>query len=619
MRRRVLCLYLPEWPIQRLRGELKRQNSEFRIQNSKNATPAAYSAFCILHSALPVVLHARDPRRGDVVVACGAAAYERGVRVGMPLAEAAALSEHGGKCLIWPHDAAADLAELARLAEHCERFSPIVGWSTVEGRKSKVESQISSNLRPSTFDFGPKTWPDCLFLDVTGIGVLFGGEEKLGREVVAELKGVGYAARVAITDTVGAAWALSRQQSSSSVQVLNTEYSVRSTEFPATESASGSLPLFTPPTRTSAGAPALRTLPLNSLRLPAATVDLLSQLGIERLEQLLALPRESLKSRFGELLLLRIDQLLGTAQEMIVPHRPPPQFSAEWLLEYPAEQRELVEQILRELVQRIAAALANRREGALKLGCRLDCAPGRPALLEVGLFRPSADQEHLWDLLQMQLEQAALPGPVGRVRLEAVLTAALENRQGELFAGGEHEAQRQFALLIDRCSSRLGTSAVLRPELTADPLPERAVKYRAGVRQVWSAERGMRNGRMSKVQSPKSKVVRARNAERGMRSELSSAFRVPRSALMRPLSLFSPPQALEVLSVAPDGPPVLFRLAGRMHEVVSSAGPERIETGWWRGRSVRRDYWRVETNGGQRFWLFRQLGSGQWFLHGEYA
>jgi len=83
--------------------------------------------------------------------------------------------------------------------------------------------------------------------------------------------------------------------------------------------------------------------------------------------------------------------------------------------------------------------------------------------------------------------------------------------------------------------------------------------------------------------------------------------------------LHSPPQALEVLSISPDGPPVSFRLKGQKCEVAGSAGPERIETGWWRGRSVRRDYWRVETAAGQRFWLFRQLADGQWFLHGEYT
>jgi hypothetical protein len=211
--RRILCLYLPDWPIQR-----EIQNSEFRTQNSRSIT-ARHSEFCILSSVFPVLLHARDPRRGEVVVACNQAAIERGVRVAMPLAEAAALAcrvgcahqdkRDGGQSppYIWPHDPAADLAALARLAEHCERFSPIVGWRTVEG--PRLKNQVS------TWNGELETWnsvgPDCLFLDVTGIGVLFGGEEHLAREVIADIARLGYEARVAVAHTIGAAWAITRQ------------------------------------------------------------------------------------------------------------------------------------------------------------------------------------------------------------------------------------------------------------------------------------------------------------------------------------------------------------------------------------------------------------------------
>jgi protein ImuB len=79
------------------------------------------------------------------------------------------------------------------------------------------------------------------------------------------------------------------------------------------------------------------------------------------------------------------------------------------------------------------------------------------------------------------------------------------------------------------------------------------------------------------------------------------------------------PLRLPVMSIAPEGPPVRFRLAGRDHRIARVWGPERIETGWWRGRCVRRDYYQVETGGGERFWLFRELGSGAWFLHGDFA
>jgi protein ImuB len=277
------------------------------------------------------------------------------------------------------------------------------------------------------------------------------------------------------------------------------------------------------------------------------------------------------------------------------------------------------------LVHHIATALANRREGVLKLACRLDCAPGRPVFLEVGLFRPSADQEHLWNLLRMQLEQMPLPGPVGRIRLEVPLTAPLENRQGELFAAGQHEAVRQFALLIDRCSSRLGPDAVLRPQLTADPLPERAVRWMTGVGGKGSGFRARGSGRgvkASKGRSAKYSILSTQYLVRDKKKTLHSphsAFRTPHSALLRPLFLHSPPLPLDVLSISPNGPPISFRFQGQSLQVAACSGPERIETGWWRGKSIRRDYWRVETTTGQRFWLFRSLDDRQWHLHGEYA
>jgi protein ImuB len=346
----------------------------------------------------------------------------------------------------------------------------------------------------------------------------------------------------------------------------------------------------------------------NPLRLPAETLDLLNQLGIVRLDQLLALPRESLRSRFGDSLLLRIDQLLGTAAETIVPHRAPPQFAEERLFDYPAERRDIVEHSARELIERIAAALAERREGVVRLVCRLDCAPGRRLLLEVGLFRPSADPEHLWDLVRMQFEQTALPGPVGRLRVEATLTAPLENRQGELFAGGRQEAERQLALLIDRCTSRLGGDTVLRPELTADALPGRAVRFQG------SGFGGQGSG---------IKVQRRRAADKFKvnRLQQSTLNLEPGTwnCVFRPLWLYSPPRLLAVVSIAPAGAPRSFELSGRRQDVVYQWGPERIETGWWRGKSVRRDYWRVQTATGQRFWLFRQLQDGQWYLHGDYG
>jgi protein ImuB len=243
---RILCIHLPEWPIQRLlvadRGlDLRR----------------------------PIILHSRDARSRQLVTACNSVAWKRGVRPSMPLAEAAALTDQREECTVVPANPAADKTALGRLAEHCERFSSLVGWETV--------------------DEVPPT-PDSLFLDITGTAVLFGGEASLADEVVKDLARLGHDARVAIAATIGAAWA-----------------------------------------RCVSGAG--HDLPVSALRVPAETVALLAQLGVTHIAQLEKLPRASLRARFGERLLLRLDQFAGTAPETIVAHRPPPEFVAERVLE----------------------------------------------------------------------------------------------------------------------------------------------------------------------------------------------------------------------------------------------------------------------------------------------
>jgi protein ImuB len=75
---------------------------------------------------------------------------------------------------------------------------------------------------------------------------------------------------------------------------------------------------------------------------------------------------------------------------------------------------------------------------------------------------------------------------------------------------------------------------------------------------------------------------------------------------------------VQATSIVPDGPPIRFTWRGREHRVARWWGPERIETGWWRGPHVRRDYYRVDTTTGERLWLFRERPGGDWFVHGVF-
>src|SRR4029079_6742368 len=102
----------------------KRKDKVGRTKDERENSKYEGNTFVLGPSYFIVILHSRDARRGDLVVACDGAAEACGVRLGMPWAEAAALMEHGhsergghSPPYILPHDAAGDLAELARLAE----------------------------------------------------------------------------------------------------------------------------------------------------------------------------------------------------------------------------------------------------------------------------------------------------------------------------------------------------------------------------------------------------------------------------------------------------------------------------------------------------------------------
>jgi protein ImuB len=56
------------------------------------------------------------------------------------------------------------------------------------------------------------------------------------------------------------------------------------------------------------------------------------------------------------------------------------------------------------------------------------------------------------------------------------------------------------------------------------------------------------------------------------------------------------------------------------HGVLSlERGPERIESGWWDGGDVRRDYYRASNPQGAMLWVYRDLRSQAWYLQGIFG
>ncbi len=517
---KMVCVWLPNWPLQRLRHE----RPELRNR--------------------PVVLFASDGNRGPRVSAWARGEAQtscsgEGIKIGMPLAEAEALL--AGHAATSPrielHDPAADLAGLRELARTCDNFSPLFGIEAVES-------------------------PECLLLDVTGCEHLFGGEQELVDRLAEDLRQRGFQVRAALAPAIGAAWAAAHCLAKPHQQ----------------------------PALSNVGLDeALSPLPITVLRLPLKIIETLHEFGLRRIGQVRALPRETLPSRFGPELLLRLDQAFGDAPELLVPERPPEPIAAVWVTDEPLTDRESLKFVSGQLLEELLGQLKPQREGVRQLFCQIKGTAARPVELLVNLVSPTDVAKHLLELLSLQVDRADLPEGISFLRLEATSVGSLATRQRDLF-GFETDADthREVSSLLDRLSNRLGATAVVHAVLVPEAQPELAVRHEPCV------------------------------AERRTTLSSHATLRTHQSAQARPLRLFAPPQRIEATAAGPEGAPMHFRWDRRDYRVIRSWGPERIETGWWRDDAVCRDYFRVVTQTGQHFWLFRCFDQAAWFIHGAF-
>ncbi len=452
------------------------------------------------------------------------------------------------------------LAEAQALAVHLRTLEQ----DTEGDRRALLELAESAQRYSPLVALEEEAEPQSLLLDISGCAGPFGGEEKLLQQAQQELTQAGWLVRLAIADTAGAAWALAHH---------------------------AVCPCLAAPGRTET---VLRPLPIAALRLPPETLALLGQLGLIRVGDLLSLPRPELAARFGVLLVQRLDQALGEVAEVIAPPAAAPALGAEEVLEFPVEHFEAVEALLHGLLQQLHQLLSRRNLGARLLECRLSHDTAPATVVEVGLYRPSACPRHLGALVRTRLEQVRLAEPVRAVRLTVALAEPLAELQGGFFDTG-HGVEAGLIGLIDRLSGLLGEEAVTRPECVPDAQPEQAYRVQPMLRRPRTAQAA---------------------APRRRRGRAPPAREPPWPMLPRPLTVWPEPVPVEVLAAYPDGSPQRFAWAGTEWRVLYSWGPERIETGWWRGADVRRDYYIVTTQAGSRFWMFRRREDRQWFLQG---
>jgi len=453
-------------------------------------------------------------------------AEQRGLHRGMPLADARAICPD---LSTRPADLVREAAALASLRRWASRYAPMVASDGTDG----------------------------LMADITGVAHLFGGETELCSDLHARLDRAGLSVTSAIAGTRGAAYALARHGGG----II----------------ADGDL------------AQGVGRLPVSALRIDHATAEALARVGLSQMRDLIAQPRAPLARRFGQALVLRLDQLLGHQPEPVAAGAEPPHFGVRMTLPEPIGLQSDVMAGLSRLLDRLCATLALHHHGARRLRLELRRVDHDTVQVEIGLARAMRDPLRMAALFAKGVDEVVAGFGIDAMRLSAPITEPLPPEQ--IGSGPTLRHEDALADLISRLGNRIGFDRVLRMQPADSKIPERSFQL---VAAAWS----------------------------------EPVAASPRHGPARPLTLFPP----EPVSHASGHPPAQFRWRRMRFTTLRAQGPERIAPEWWfddpAWRTGLRDYWRIETREGPRLWLFHTpqapdwpapAGAQNWCVQGEFV
>jgi len=302
----------------------------------------------------------------------------------------------------------------------------------------------------------------------------------------------------------------------------------------------------------------LGQVPIERSGLPKAAVDTLSRSGLRTLRPVFALARESLVRRFPPEVLTHLDAIRGREVAPLTYFQPPDRFAARIEFEYEVESSTALLFPLRRLTGDLAAFLSSRDGGVQRFVLKFEHERHPDSELVVGLLTAERDAAVLFDLARSRLDHLQLPAGTRGMSLVAEELPPFVPVARDLFDARPQQAV-DWEQLRERLRARLGDDAVQLVSVQADHRPERA-------------------------------------------SGALPASTLPPQLPLRPAWLLPQP----------------IPLRGFGMQVLS--GPERIETGWWDGEPVRRDYYVLQTREGQRAWAFTAPGEhGPFMLHGWFA
>jgi protein ImuB len=325
----------------------------------------------------------------------------------------------------------------------------------------------------------------------------------------------------------------------------------------------------------------LAELPIACTAWDIARLQTLRAMGVTRMGELLRLPRAGLARRLGTATVQDLDIALA---RQAAPRRafvPRERFRARCDFETEIENAAYLEKALEPLIARCAQFLRERQAGVQALRLKLRHRAGPATCVHLGLASITSERRRLTDVLAQKLARLELEAPVRGMELISGVLQPLSAGSLDAFSGlagtGAGCGRDSVPQLVERLRARLGEDAVYGVVSIPEHRPEAA----------WR--------RVHELPLTSVRCVGEKMADRGAGDDMP-----------RPVWLLDAPLPLA-------------------SGLVLEQGPERIESGWWDGRGVARDYYvarqirGARQSHGAKLWVFQERHSKRWYLHGMFA
>ena len=341
-----------------------------------------------------------------------------------------------------------------------------------------------------------------------------------------------------------------------------------------------------PPGETRA---AIDFLPTAALGLNPQSCTDLARVGLKTVRDVAALPRASIAKRFGVETVQRIDRTLGIEADPMIAMDQAAPHAVRLSLPEPIGTTDAVSGALDRLLARLCERLERERLGARQLELTIRRADGGTDRTAIGLMRPGRDPTVMASLFERGIAKLDAGFGIDGLRLHATSVEPLAAVQ--IVPEGDETGERLDALLA-RIANRIGFDAIIRMAPATSHIPERSWLR-------FSAAHPMPQDDWSRPKVP------------------------------RPITMVGP-DPVQVEDGATRRPPAALVWRGRTYRCIRATGPERIVPEWWLDdpawRTGLRDYWRIETDSGRRFWLFHtpevnpeRTTLSRWYVHGIFA